>query len=151
MKKRDDKDDEYRKSMKDINGVRDDDIPVVTIIQPTTSSSSSLSSSVLAQLSKQPVSDTRGSFDKLHKYITVSDLRELSVMIGEGKLNRHHRHRQRKAYKKNVALTSFDRRSSDAGVLDATTVEYNDNLCILLTTAAAAVVSYRNHYVKWDL
>ena len=62
-----------------------------TIIQPTTatsSSSSSSSSSVLAQLSKQPVSDTRGSFDKLHKYITVSDLRELSVMIGEGKLTR---------------------------------------------------------------
>ena len=72
--------------MKDINGVRDDDIPVVTIIQPTTtaitSSSSSSSSSVLAQLSKQPVSDTRGSFDKLRKYITVSDLRELTLMIG---------------------------------------------------------------------
>jgi len=98
-----------RKSMKDINGVRDDDRPVVTIIQPTTtssssssssslssssssslSSSSSSSSSMLAQLSKQPVSDTRGSFDKLHKYITVSDLTDLSVTIGEGKLNRHH-------------------------------------------------------------
>ena len=86
-------DDEDRKSMKDINGVRDDDRPVVTIIQPTTTSSSSLSSSsssMLAQLSKQPVSDTRGSFDKLHKYITVSDLTDLSVTIGEGKLNRHH-------------------------------------------------------------
>ena len=74
--------------MKDINGVRYDDRPVVTIIQPTTATSSSSASSVLAQLSKQPVSDTRGSFDKLHKYITVSDLRELSVMIGEGKLTR---------------------------------------------------------------
>ena len=61
--------------------VLENDIPVVTIIQPTTTSSSS-SSSVLAQLSKQPVSDTRGSFDKLHKYITLSDLRELSIMIG---------------------------------------------------------------------
>jgi len=78
-----------RKLMKDINGVRDDDRPVVTIIQPTATTSSS-SSSIVVQLSKQPVSDTRGSFDKLHKYITVSDLTYLSVMIGEGKLNRHH-------------------------------------------------------------
>jgi hypothetical protein len=44
-------------------------------------------------------------------------------MIGEGKLNHHHHHRQRKAYKKNVALNSFDRRSSDAGVLDTIIVE----------------------------
>lgn len=43
---------------------------------------------VLPHLSKQPLSDTRGSFDKLHKHITVSDLRELNVMIGEEKLTR---------------------------------------------------------------
>ncbi len=54
-----------RKSMKDINGVWDNDRPVVMIIQPSSSSSSS---SVLAELSEQLVSDTRGSFDK---YITV--------------------------------------------------------------------------------
>lgn len=73
---------------------------------------------MLAHLTKQSISDTSVTFDKLHRSITASDLKVLSETTGS---TRSH---QRKADKKNVAMSSFDRRSD--AVLDANE-KYNGN------------------------
>lgn len=133
-------DDADKKIMKDINWDRDSDRPVVKIIQPTTTTTTtqpqqmilkkskeqkaaiattvSSSSSVLAHLTNQSISDTRDTFDKLHRSITASDLKVLSETTGSTCSH------QRKAEKKNVAMASFDRRSD--AVLEANE-NYNGN------------------------
>jgi hypothetical protein len=145
-------DDAVKKLRKDINWVRDTDRPVVKIIQPTTTTTttqpqqmilkkskeqkaaiattvSSSSSSVLAHLTNQSISDTRDTFDKLHRH--ASDLKVLSETTGS--TGSH----QRKAEKKNVAMASFDRRSDAA--LEANE-KYNGNKYTLLNTAILCII-----------
>lgn len=80
-----------------------DDRPVVKIIQPQpqqvivtktvvkkpieqkAAATTTTSVSVFARLGKQPVSGTRVTFDNLHKSVTISDLKDLSAVIGEVK------------------------------------------------------------------
>jgi len=115
-----------------------DDRPTVKIIQPTQQQQQQqivvtktavlkqpieqkVSTSVFARLGKQPVSGTRVTFDNLNRSVTESDLRELSVAIGEVK---DIEYSQVAGKGKKVAVVLFARRSDALSCIE----KYNGKL-----------------------